>query len=66
MRRTPSIYKLENLYNMVARNDVSCGLPDGRYVPARPLGFQSARYRLRAAWLVWTGRADAVVWPGGQ
>jgi hypothetical protein len=39
---------------------------DGRYVPARPKGFSSFWYRVRATWLVWSGRADALVWPGGQ
>lgn len=43
------------------RGGVSCGLPDGRWVPARPLGGWG---RWRAAWLVFTGRADALVWPG--
>ena len=40
------------------------GLPDGRYVPARALGFQSWTMRWKAAWLVFTGRADALTWPG--
>jgi hypothetical protein len=37
-----------------------------RWVPARPMGYQSFGARLKAAWLVFTGRADAVIWPGGQ
>lgn len=45
-------------------NEVQCGLPDGRYVPARAIGFQSIRYRIKATWLVWTGKADALIWPG--
>lgn len=36
------------------------------YVPARPWQSASFRYRLRCAWLVFTGRADALVWSGGQ
>jgi len=40
----------------------SVGLPDGRYVPARPMGFQSFNQRVRAAWLVFTGKADALIW----
>lgn len=42
--------------------------PDGllHYVPARPEGFASIRHRIEAAWLVFTGRADALVWPEGQ
>jgi hypothetical protein len=42
---------------------VQCRLPGGRLVPARPL---MRRRRWRAAWLVLTGRADALVWDGGQ
>lgn len=37
---------------------------DGRYVPARPLPFYGRFWRFKAAWLVFTGRADALVWPG--
>lgn len=33
------------------------------WVPARPLGFASFWYRCKAAWLVFTGRADALKWP---
>lgn len=38
----------------------------GRWYPARPEGFASIWYRIKATWLVWTGRADAIVWPGNQ
>jgi hypothetical protein len=41
-------------------------LIDGNYVPARPLGFRSFPFRVKAAWLVFTGRADALIWPAGQ
>lgn len=37
---------------------------NGRWVPARPMGFSSIWYRIKATWLVWTGRADALIWPG--
>jgi hypothetical protein len=40
------------------------GLPDGRWVPARPLPFYSLFGRLRATWLVFTGQADALLWDG--
>lgn len=44
---------------------VAAGLPDGRYVPARPLPFYGGIVgRFKAAWLVFTGKADALVWPG--
>lgn len=35
---------------------------NGKWVPARALGFQSSWSRLRATWLVFTGRADALIW----
>lgn len=42
------------------------GLPDGRYVPARSYGRNQLRFfgRWRAVWLVFTGRADALTYPG--
>lgn len=46
--------------------DSSSKCIEGRYVAARPEGFASIRYRIKATWLVWTGRADALIWPGGQ
>jgi hypothetical protein len=39
-------------------------LPDGSREVARPLGFYSLRSRLRLAWAVFTGKADALFWPG--
>jgi hypothetical protein len=36
------------------------------WVPKRTEGFPSAWQRLRAAWLVFTGRADALIWFGEQ
>jgi hypothetical protein len=35
---------------------------DGRWYPARPLPFQSLALRLREAWDVLRGRADAYYW----
>jgi hypothetical protein len=34
------------------------------WIPARPLGWTQISYRLKAALMVFTGKADAVVWPG--
>lgn len=55
-------------------DDAKCnatGLPDGRYVPSRPIQFNATRPgnqplidRIRDAWEVITGRADAVKWEG--
>ena len=41
----------------------SAGLPDGRWVPSRPLPFAGGFRRFKAAWLVLTGKADALTWP---
>ena len=38
---------------------------NGRWVPSRPYAPPFA-WRLRAAWAVLTGRADAFTWPEGQ
>lgn len=37
---------------------------NGGWAPARGEGFASLRHRIRAAWMVFTGKADALVWPG--
>jgi hypothetical protein len=38
---------------------------NGRWVPARPYPGPFV-WRLRSAWAVLTGRADAFTWPEGQ
>lgn len=48
-----------------AANEASVNV-GGYWMPARPMGYASFRYRCKAAWLVFTGRADALKWPGGQ
>lgn len=47
---------------LVIATHTSKQTPDGRWVPARPIGMFGLRYRLKAAWRVFTGRADAVIW----
>ena len=58
----PSVWALRDLVRHAS--DGECALINGRWVPARPEGFASFWNRLRAAWLVFTGRADAVTWEG--
>ena len=62
MRQFPNITTVESVIKGAKVN--SCGLSDGRWVPARPLGFLSWQSRWKAAWLVFTGRADALKWDG--
>jgi hypothetical protein len=61
MSGAPHIYWIGELKR---ESGVSMSHPTLGYVPARPMGFQGLclRTRLRAAWLVFTGRADVVRW----
>lgn len=64
MKRAPSEYTLLALVNEA---NYGCKAEiDGKWVPARPLGLDTLRSRLRAAWWAFTGKADVVIWPGGQ
>ena len=61
--RCPTIYKVNDLAEQL--NHGNCyALVDGDYVPARPIGFDSFRNRIKAAWMVFLGKADAIVWIG--
>jgi hypothetical protein len=52
------MYTLSELYEW----DVRAEIEPGRWVPARPLD-GPAIYRIRDAWAVLRGRADAFTWP---
>lgn len=39
---------------------------DNEYVPARPIGYLDFVSRLKIAWMVFTGKADALLWPKNQ
>ena len=66
MRRAPNIWTLGDLTRWASEGTVMAGLPDGRWVIARPAGLYSLRNRVRAAWLAFTGKADVVTWEGDQ
>ena len=59
------MYTIESLIQTVGQ---SAALIKGKWVPARPLvwdhGCWWSRERLKDAWEVFRGRADAVKWPG--
>ena len=63
-KKSPNIFTLENVLSGIAGNS-SANIND-KWVPARPLGYSSWRYRLKATWLVFSGRADVLIWPEGQ
>ena len=35
---------------------------DGKWYPARPYGLTGLRVRFKAAWMVFTGKADVLIW----
>lgn len=39
---------------------------EGKWYPTRPLQYNSFTSRIKDAWLVLIGKADALIWPGGQ
>ena len=62
--KSPDFYTPESLHRVT--KGFSCMLPDGRWVACRceSWGGLRLRVRLRAAWLVFTGRADVLQWEG--
>lgn len=60
--RTPSVLYVEDLIADSRVNAIA--LPNGHYVAERPAPWRCWTMRWRAAWLVWSGRADAVLWEG--
>ena len=70
MKKAPQLWRLEDLPGI---RPVSKTIPTineteigGQWMPARPLGYYSLASRLRLAWMVFTGKADALKWPGNQ
>jgi len=60
------MYTLQGLMNTV--DTVQCEI-NGQWVSARPIrmrGLLGLLWRLRDAWAVLTGKADAFLWPMGQ
>jgi hypothetical protein len=66
MRHSPALYSAYGLFTMI-KNDMwsdQKSVTDYGYVPARPLGGMHSRLKL--AWMVFTGRADVLHWPGQE
>lgn len=57
----PNIWNVNDLVKFARQNSAEI---NGKWEVARPLGFQSFRHRCKAAWLVFTGKADAVIFAG--
>jgi hypothetical protein len=60
----PNLFKVEDLLDTQA-GYTSTNI-NGKWLPARPEGYQSLWSRMYCAWLIFTGKADAVIWPGNQ
>ena len=58
------LYNVENLVHTAASNQVE--LPNKCWVYARPINYKcdSVLDRIKHAWLVLLGKADAIVWEG--
>jgi hypothetical protein len=61
MKKYPNLICASELKNWDCQAHIS-----GKWVIARPLGDPSFFSRLRLAWLVFIGKADALVWPENQ
>ncbi len=62
MNKAPNILTFEDL-SSAHENQTEI---NGKWVPARPLGLFSFHWRLKLAWMVFTGKADAFTWPECQ
>ena len=68
-RKTPNLWTLEDLLQTCSMSNmrgISHANINNKWVWARPEGYWSFRYRVRCAWLVFTGKVDAVIWPEVQ
>lgn len=63
MPQAPYRWTIDDIAKHVTERTVSAYI-NGQWAPARPLGLYSLRNRMRLAWEVFMGRADALVWPG--
>jgi hypothetical protein len=63
MKKAPQLWQLKDLLKTADETQAHIG---GLWVPARPIGYFSLRSRLKMAWLVFKGEADALQWPQGQ
>lgn len=58
------IWSLKNLIENSEQNQTKT--KNGDWVPARPWNYRIWRRWFRKVWLVMTGKADLVIWPGDQ
>ncbi|ACL06207.1 hypothetical protein Dalk_4529 [Desulfatibacillum aliphaticivorans] len=61
-KKETNIFQINDI--VLAGGTVLRQIKTGAWVPARPIGKTNLKYRLKAAWMVFAGKADVVVWPG--
>ena len=62
--KTPVIYSADQIKNW----DVQTESKNGLWTQARPISYPgiNLKRRISAAWMVFTGRADALIWLGDE
>ena len=65
MKPSPHIWRLDNLIGW-CNSTRAFNEKTGTWAPARPFGVFSLTHRLKAAWMVLTGKADALIWKWGD
>ena len=63
--KSPNLYHLQDLKGCHTGNWEMKNI-EGKWVPARPIRIVGVKKRLTLAWLVFTGKADALCWPFNQ
>lgn len=61
--KAPTVYTLSSLQKSIEGCEACI---NGKYVPARPLGYYSLWWRFKCAWWIFTGKYDLLKWPEGQ
>lgn len=61
--KAPSLWRVNELK---AHTETCAANINGKWVPCRAVGLDTIRSRIRLAWMVFTGKADALIWPEGQ
>lgn len=68
-KRSPSVHSVMYLTdptNTGTQREIVDAQGNSRWVPCRSEGLGTLRHRIKCAWLVFTGRADALTWPEDQ
>lgn len=66
MKKAPGIYDVEHLHTFFREGTWTANDRAMKWVPSRPVGYFSLYNRIKLAWGVFTGKYDALRWPGGQ